>query len=297
MNAEKIRAVVVEDESIAREKLRLLLDLETDVEIVAECRDGKQGVDALRSQKPDLLFLDVHMPDLDGFEVLAQSHRGDTPFVVFTTAFDKYALRAFEERALDYLLKPFDHHRLHATMERVRKELKRLPARSAAHRVPGSTATRSSERLVIKTQGRVVFLELDEIDWADAEANYVRIYAGKDSYLIRSTIGRISEQLQSRNFVRIHRSTIVNVFRIKELLPVNSAEYLVVLKNGKQLSCSRGYRGGIRRLIEEDSLQLSRDPLPQANIDVTRTSRVEDKNGMAMLTRTPEDDCSTEKRY
>jgi two-component system LytT family response regulator len=298
---EKIRTIIVEDESIAREKLRLLLESEADVEIISECSNGQQGIATVRAQKPDLLFLDVHMPDLDGFEVLARSHRGDMPCVVFTTAFDKYALRAFEEHALDYLLKPFDQQRLHATMERVRKELRRFSDSALTNRMLDRVAgankeAYSSERLVIKTQGRVVFLELDQIDWVDAEANYVRLYVGKESYLVRNCIGHISEQLESRNFVRIHRSTIVNVSRIKELHPVNSAEYLVVLKSGKQLSCSRGYRGELKRLIDQDSLSLSKGPLLDGSTETAEGSCSEEENGMEILTRTPEGDCSTENR-
>lgn len=266
MGTGRIRTVVIDDERIARDKLRVLLESEPDIELVAECRDGTRALDALSSYKPDLVFLDVHLPDLDAFDVLSRSSRTETPIVVFTTAFDQYAVRAFEAHALDYLLKPFDQERLRATLERVRLELRRRSESDLTNRVLDRLAVtgvenRSDERLIIKTQGRVVFLQLDQIDWVEAEANYVRLNAGKESYLIRGSIGRISERLQDRNFVRIHRSTLVNISRIKELQPVNSAEYLVVLKNGKELSCSRGYRGGLQKLIEQESLLQSNNDM------------------------------------
>jgi two-component system, LytTR family, response regulator len=266
----QIRTVVIDDERIAREKLRLLLESEPDIHVVAECRDGARGLEELSKEKPDLIFLDIQMPDLDGFDLLSRLPQDRAPIVVFTTAYDQYAVRAFEARALDYLLKPFDKERLRATLERARLELRRrneceLTSRVLARLSAGNPESRS-ERLIIKTQGRVIFLDFEQIDWVEAEANYVRINAGQESYVIRGSIGRVSEQLRDRNFVRIHRSTLVNISRIKELQPVNSAEYVVILRSGKELSCSRGYRGGLQRLIEENSLLqsgITQDPSPE----------------------------------
>jgi len=257
-----IRTVIADDERLAREKLRLLLKPEPQVNIVAECKDGRETVAAIRVAKPDLLLLDIQMPDLDGFQVLAEVLPAEMPVVIFTSAYDQYAIRAFEAHALDYLLKPFDQERLHHAMERAREELRKVQDREVTHRILDLLSQVRTEkrpvpdadrRLIIKTKGRVVFLDLDEIDWVGASANYVRLNVGKESYLLRETITRTAERLDPRHFVRIHRSTIVNVRKIKELIPVNSGEYVVVLRSGKELSCSRGYRTGLQQMIEENS--------------------------------------------
>jgi two-component system LytT family response regulator len=252
-----MRIIIADDEPLARKKLRVLLDSETDVEIVAECRNGAQTVEALKSRKADLLMLDIRMPDMEGFEVLSSIGAGEMPLVIFTSAFDQYAVRAFEAHALDYLLKPFDQERLHRALNRARAELLKANDRAATDRILDYLeANRRQEspgdrRLVIKAGGRVIFLDFEEIDWVGAAANYVKLNVGKQSYLLRDGISHISEKLDSRQFVRIHRSTIVNVSKIKELQPVNSGEYIVVLKDGKELSCSRGYRAGLQRLIDK----------------------------------------------
>jgi len=257
-----VRTVVADDERLARQKLLILLKSEPQVQVVAECQDGKQTVSAIRNFRPDLLLLDIQMPELDGFEVLDRIPREEMPVVVFTSAYDQYAIRAFEANALDYLLKPFDQERLHHAVERARSELCKSRDSQITHRILSMLSQVRSEtlptserdnRLVIKVNGRVVFLDLDSIDWVEAEANYVRLNVGKESYLLRETLGRISERLDAKHFVRIHRSKIVNVRKIKELIPVNSGEYVVVLKNGKELSCSRGYRPGLRGIVEQGS--------------------------------------------
>jgi two-component system, LytTR family, response regulator len=257
-----IRIVIADDERLAREKLRLLLKPEEGVNIVAECKDGRETISAIHDAKPDLLLLDIQMPDLDGFEVLEEVPPAEMPVVIFTSAYDQYAIRAFEAHALDYLLKPFDQERLHHAMERARAELRKVQDREVTHRIldllsrvrsEKQPAAEADRRLIIKTKGRVVFLDLDEIDWVGASANYVRLNVGKESYLLRETITRTAERLDPNHFVRIHRSTIVNVRKIKELIPVNSGEYVVVLRSGKELSCSRGYRAGLQQMIEENS--------------------------------------------
>jgi len=254
-----VRTVIADDEHLARRKLRILLDSEPEVQVVAECHNGGQTLAAIRALRPDLLLLDIQMPDLDGFQVLSEILPDEMPVVIFTSAYDQYAIRAFEAHALDYLLKPFDQGRLHQSMERARFELRQSKDREITHRILELLSRVKSDkqpvsefegRLVIKTKGRIVFLNLDEIDWVEAAANYVRLNVGKESYLFRETISRTLERLNPTDFIRIHRSVIVNVRKIKELIPVNSGEYIVVLKSGKELSCSRGYRANVQHIIE-----------------------------------------------
>ena len=255
-----MRTIIADDEHLSRSKLRILLESEPDVQITAECRNGAETVAAVATRRPDLLFLDIRMPDMDGFEVLGRLGPDVMPVVIFTTAYDQYAVRAFEADALDYLLKPFDAGRLRQAVKRARAELLVTGDRKATYRMLDSLAnarTRSDNvmqrRLVIKSGGRITFLQFDEIDWLEAAGNYVKLNVGKQSYLMREGIGRIAEKLDPAQFVRIHRSIIVNVRKIKEMQPVNSGEFIVSLDNGKQLSCSRGYRNGLTRLIETNS--------------------------------------------
>jgi two-component system LytT family response regulator len=257
-----IRTVIADDERLARQKLLILLAAEPQVKVVAECQDGRQTVAALRNFRPDMLLLDIQMPDLDGFQVLREVPPEEMPLVIFTSAYDQYAIRAFESNALDYLLKPFDQERLHHALERARAELLKARDREITHRILNLLSQVRSvtlpapdrdSRLVIKANGRVVFLDLDTIEWIEAAANYVRLNVGKDAYLFRETISRISERLDANHFVRIHRSTIVNVRKIKELIPVNSGEYVVVLRSGRELSCSRGYRAALQEIVEKSS--------------------------------------------
>jgi two-component system LytT family response regulator len=261
-NGSAIRTIIADDERLARRKLRILLGSEPQVEVVAECPNGRQTVSAIRSFRPDILLLDIQMPDLNGFEVLSEISSDEMPQVIFTSAYDQYAIRAFEAHALDYLLKPFDQDRLHAAIERASLEIRKSRDQEFTNRVLELLSTVKSQkkptpefedRLAIRTNGRVVFLNLDEIHWVEAAANYVRLNTAKDSYLFRETISRISDRLNPADFVRIHRSMIVNVRRIKELIPVNSGEYVVVLNSGKELSCSRGYRANLQHLIAKNS--------------------------------------------
>ena len=257
-----VRVLIADDEHLARRKLRILLESETSVQVVGECCDGEQTLNAISTHRPDLLMLDIQMPDLDGFQVLKEIAPPDMPVVIFTSAYDQYAIRAFEANALDYLLKPFDQGRLHQAVERARLELRKSKDREITQRLlqllsqvkpEAQPVTGVDARLVIKTKGRIVFLNVDDIDWVEAAANYVRLNAGGESYLFRETISRTSERLNPNHFIRIHRSMIVNVRRIKELIPVNSGEYIVVLKSGKELSCSRGYRANLQHVIEKIS--------------------------------------------
>jgi len=253
-----IRTIIADDEPLARRKLRLLLDSEFGLEVVAECHDGNETVRAVQAHKPDLLLIDIRMPDLDGFQILERIAPEDMPVIVFTTAYDQFAIRAFEAHALDYLLKPFEAERLHHTIERVRTELLKSNNRDLTSRIldliekkaePKVGSERFENRMVVRTVGRVVFLDVEEIDWIEAAANYVKLHVGKDSYSVREGIGSILAKLDPKRFVRIHRSVIVNVRKIRELQPCDSGEYIAILKNGKELSCSRGFRGQLQRLI------------------------------------------------
>jgi two-component system LytT family response regulator len=254
----KLRTVLADDEKLATEKLRLLLAKEPAVQVIAECQTVKETREALETLRPDLLLLDIEMPDGTGFDLLEGFPPSNLPIVIFTTAYDQYAIRAFEARALDYLLKPFDAERLSASIERARIEW--IKSRSdilTSHLVdllknPTQTATKN--RLVVKSRGRVFFLDPEEIDWMEASANYVCLHLRNgSSYEMREPIGRLAERLDPKQFARIHRSFIVNVNKIRQAVPCNSGEYIVVLKDGKELSCSRTYQSAIQSLVQNGS--------------------------------------------
>ncbi len=251
-----IRTILVDDEPLAREKVRTFLEDELDIEVIAECRDGREAVEKIDSEKPDLVFLDVQMPEMDGFEVLENLEQDAIPTVVFTTAFDQYALKAFDVHAVDYLLKPFDRDRFKESVDRARQAIQRQQGGDVREQLMsllrdvGTERPKYPERLVIKSSGRVVFLKSEEIDWVDAAGNYVRLHAGKENHMLRETMGRLEERLDPEQFIRIHRSTIVNVERIKELQQQFHGDYLVVLHSGQRLTLSRSYRDKIQGLLD-----------------------------------------------
>lgn len=248
-----IRALIVDDEPLARQRLIRLLKDEPDIEVVGECADGGDAVTAIRAHKPDLVFLDVQMPVLDGFGVL-EALGDDLPAVIFVTAYDRYALRAFEYHALDYLLKPFDRERFRKALERVRAHLGPDEAREEAEQLLAAVEEYKSEgkaleRLVIKSAGRVFFLRVEEIDWIEAAGNYVRLHVGKEDHLLRDTMSSLEGRLDPKRFLRIHRSTMVNIERIQELQPLFHGDYVVILRNGTQLNLSRGYRQRLQEVF------------------------------------------------
>jgi len=243
-----IRTLVVDDEPLARERLRSLLAGEPDVQVVGECGDGCQAVRAIEELRPDLVFLDVEVPNLDGFHILESVGGDRVPAVVFVTAYDQYALRAFDVRAVDYVLKPFGRERLQRALERARAQIARtrssdLSAQLAAL-FEGMRLGKASflKRLVIKENGRLFFLGTADIDWVEASGNYVRLHVGADAHLLRETMNALESRLDPEQFLRIHRSTIVNIERIKELQPWFHGDYHVVLRDGRQLTMSAGYR-------------------------------------------------------
>ena len=252
--AAPIRVLVVDDEPLAREKIRGMAADDAELRIVGECSNGAEAIDAVQSLRPDLILLDVQMPEVGGFAVLEALKDEGLPPVIFITAYDHYAVRAFEFHALDYLLKPFDRERFRAAIDRAKRQIRRenggaLDARILALLEQMREQPRYTERLVVKTGGRVFFLNADEIDWVEAEGNYVSIHAGKKSYLLRETISGIEAQLDPRHFVRIHRSAVVNINRIKELQPWSHGEYHVILHDGTQLTLSRSYRDNLQSAL------------------------------------------------
>ncbi len=253
-SATKIRCLVVDDEPLAREKLRGMLKKHAEIEVIAECTNGREAVAAIEKEKPDLLFLDIQMPEMDGFGVLKSIPADNIPKVIFVTAYDKYALRAFEVFALDYLLKPFDRDRFEKALQRARTEIDRERGSDTNQRIIAlleeiKQKPKHLERIVIKANGRIFFLKAEESDWVEAEGNYVRIHSGKEAYLIRETISSLESQLNPKKFLRIHRSTIVNIDRIKELQPWFHGDYRILLKDGTQLTMSRSYREKLHELL------------------------------------------------
>ena len=250
----KIRTLVVDDEPLARERVLSLLQQEVDVEVVAECSDGGQAVSAIQQHSPDLVFLDVQMPGCDGFEVIRHIGADRMPTVIFVTAYDEYALRAFEVHALDYLLKPFGKERFQQTLRHAREALERRRAGDLGRRLLAlvhdvKPEPQKVERLVVKSGGRVFFLRTDEIDWIEAAGNYVRLHLGAESHLFRETMNRMEARLDTTRFARIHRSRIVNTDRIKELQPWFNGDYVVVLRDGTRLTLSRGYRDRLQQRL------------------------------------------------
>ncbi len=239
----RIRALIVDDEPLSRRRLRAFLRPEAEVEIVGECGNGAEAVEAIRRLKPQLVFLDVQMPGMDGFEVLRALERRERPVVVFVTAYDQYAVQAFEERALDYLLKPFGKRRFEDTMARVRERIETPETDDGRDRVNSLLRTIGPRtHMVVKTGTRAVLLQVARIEWLEAEGDYVRIHAGREVYLTRQTMNRAEAQLAAARFVRVHRSAIVNVEYIKEIHSLPGGDHAIALRDGTQVTLSRGYR-------------------------------------------------------
>jgi two-component system LytT family response regulator len=246
----KIRTLVVDDEPIARARMVALLRSESDVEVVGECSNGRQAQSVIESTSPDLVFLDIQMPELDGLNLARSVQSRGTPAVVFVTAYDEYALRAFEVHALDYLLKPFSAERFRSALGHAREHLSSrrpvvgIPPRASEPYREERVVRRG--RLMVKAGGRIQFIRIAEIDWCEASGNYVRVHVGPQEHLIRETMAHLESQLDSQQFVRIHRSAIVNVDRIQEMHSSFNGEYVVVLRTGIRLTLSRGYRDAIQ---------------------------------------------------
>lgn len=252
----KLRVLIVDDEPIARRGIRKQLDGDAEIEILRECSNGLEAVSSIEELRPDLVFLDVQMPELDGFAVVEAIGAENMPAVIFVTAYDSYALQAFEVNAVDYLLKPFDAERFHKALERARLRLRNDSLTDINHRLVNLLEDLNSkhkyvERLVIKSQGRIFFLQVEEIDWIDAADNYVRLHVGRESHLLRETVNRLEEKLDPERFLRIRRSVIVNINRIKELHPLFNGEYVIILTNGTELTSSRRHRKRLSSILDQ----------------------------------------------
>lgn len=242
-----IQTVLADDELLARQKLRQMLRQETEIEIVGESGTAPETIELVRMARPDLLFLDVRMPGKDAFSVIEELSGDPTltmPAIIFTTAYDGYALRAFEIHAVDYLLKPFSSDRLHTSVQRAKQQIqaKQLPVSSQSSE---SVAGQYAKRIVFKSRGRILFLPVGSIRWIGAEENYVRICTDNESHLLREPIGRMEEKLDPQMFLRVHRSSIVNLQYVKEVRTESGGESVVVLLGGQKLAMSRGYRSRI----------------------------------------------------
>jgi two-component system, LytTR family, response regulator len=226
-----IRTLIVDDEPLARSNLTVLLRQDPEIEIIGECGSGTEAVTKIHRAKPDLVFLDVQMPECDGFDVL-EMVGGDVPLaVVFVTAYDQYALRAFEAGALDYLLKPFDNGRFGRALDRAKERIAR-----------GRNAPMRMERLIVKSAGQIAFLKIAEIDWIEAADYYACLHVGSRTHLLRRSLSELEQELDQNMFCRIHRSTIVNLDRVRSMKLNSDGEYEVLLENGSRLRLSRRYR-------------------------------------------------------
>jgi two-component system LytT family response regulator len=252
--APQIRALIVDDEPPARAFLQRMLEEHSDIEVVGECSNGAQAQEALRSEHPNLLFLDIEMPEMDGLAFVESIQGGEMPAIVFVTAHDRYAVRAFDLAAVDYLLKPFDHERLAKALSRARASLQEKSGEDRAQQILTMLAqlqTRSEyiERFAVKTQGRIVLFPADDVDWIAANGNYLLLHTSRQRHMLRETMQNIERRLDPRKFVRIHRSTMVKIDCIREIRRHTEDEQLVVLRDGTELVLSRGFRERVAQAL------------------------------------------------
>jgi two-component system LytT family response regulator len=250
----KIRTLIVDDEPLARRNLRVLLERDPQIDFLDECRNGREAVKAINALAPDLIFLDIQMPEMDGFDVLERVGPERIQAIIFVTAFDQYALKAFDVHALDYLLKPFDDERFARALERAKSQIAAQEINKVSNRLLALLEERESERkvlkqqpsyltrLMIKSSNRVMVLKVDDIDFIEADGNYAKLHLGRKAHLLRQKMNDLEGQLNPDKFVRIHRSIIVNLDRIKEMHPHFNGDYIVVLHDGRQLRMSRTRR-------------------------------------------------------
>jgi two-component system, LytTR family, response regulator len=255
-----IRTLLVDDEEIARRGLRRQLQRATDFEIVGECADGIEAQKAIRNLAPDLVFLDIRMPELSGIDLVKLVQEQSPPRIVFVTAYDEYAVRAFEVHALDYLLKPVDDERFTATLERVRRALSEGPGEGYARKLAEALAQigrgtaaigqqQVSDRIAVPIGNRVTIVRVSDVDWVEASGNYVTLHTKEKTWLLRETVASMEARLAPVGFVRIHRSTLVNIERVVELRSLENGEFVVSLSDGTVLKLSRSYRDALDRIV------------------------------------------------
>jgi len=262
----KIKTLIVDDEPLARRNLRVLLERDQQIEVLDECRNGREAVKAIKNLSPDLIFLDIQMPEMDGFDVLAHVGPEQIQAIIFVTAFDQYALKAFDVHALDYLLKPFDDERFERALELAKSQIAAREINKLSKRLFALLEERESERkgaiteqesyltrLMIKASNRMVLLKVADIDFIEADGNYAKLHVGRKAHLLREKMHDLEGRLDPAKFVRIHRSVIVNLDRIKEMQPHFNGDYVVILEDGTQLRLSR-----TRREHLEDRLRIGR---------------------------------------
>lgn len=244
----KLTALIVDDEPLARERIRTLLEAEPDIELLGECAGGPEALEAMRTRRPDLMFLDVQMPEMDGFQVLRELG-APLPVTIFVTAFDEHAVKAFEAQALDYVLKPFKVARFKAAVERARQQFaQRAPGDDTARRLlalleqQGAAKPGYLTRIVVRDRQKVRFVRTADIDWIEASGNYVVLHAGKENHVVRETLATFEEQLSPREFVRVSRSAMVNLDRVEHVEPTFNNEHVIVLAGGAKLPMTRGLR-------------------------------------------------------
>ena len=240
------KVLIVDDERLSRRRVRRLLSLEPDCEVTSECGNGVEAVAAMRQTRPDIVFLDVQMPEMDGFEV-ARAVADTKPLVIFTSAYDEYALRAFEVQAFDYLLKPFDGRRFRESLQRARTRVEcdrsgQLDRRPVNMPEPMQTARVAPDRIAVRNNGRVVFVKLADIDWIEAADNYVCLHCGRETHVVRETMNELEARLDPAQFLRVHRSSIVNLDRVRELQPWFRGDYRIVLRDGTELTLTKNHR-------------------------------------------------------
>jgi two-component system LytT family response regulator len=248
-----IRTLIVDDEPVARRRIRRLLGSEQDFEVVGECSDGRAAIEAIRDERPHLVFLDVQMPEADGFTVI-RAMGESMPAVVFVTAFDQYAVSAFEVHAVDYLLKPFNRKRFAEAVVRARQQIARVAEQRSDERLLRllkdlRTPRRYLTRFVVRCGGRLRLIDISQVDWIEAADNYVVLHAGTTVYTVRETMSRLADELDPERFVRVHRSTIVQIDRIVELLPTFHGDFVIVLHDGTRLNMSRSYREQVEAIL------------------------------------------------
>lgn len=257
----RIRTLIVDDEPAARRGVRLLLERDPEIEVLGEAANGIEAADFIRRERPSLVFLDVQMPGADGFEMLRRLAPEEVPTVVFVTAYDEYALRAFEVHAVDYLLKPYDDARFGAALQQAKSEVQRRQSETiqthltqllqylqAAGGTPSAEAP--ADRILLKSSGEIFFLKAEEVDWIEADGDYMKFHVGPRAHLLRETMARLEARLDPRRFVRIHRSAIVNLDRVRKLSPSFMGEYAVILQDGTKLKLSRGYHDRLATLLQ-----------------------------------------------